>query len=51
MDFRDGKDIHWRDICLLIPCVNVIFHVWDGVDISGGKGRADLQKAYGVSYY
>ncbi len=51
MDYRDGKDFHWRDIGRVIPYVGIIFSVWDGIDIGSGKGRVDLQKAYGVSYY
>jgi hypothetical protein len=50
-DYRDGKDFHWRDIGRAIPYVNVIFAIWDGIDTANCKGRADLQKAYGVSYY
>lgn len=51
MDYRDGKDFHWRDIGRAVPYVNFIFAIWDGVDISGGKGRGELQAAYGAVYY
>ncbi len=51
MDYRDGKEFHWREIGRVIPWVGVVFAIWDGVDIAGGKGRADLQTAYGVTYY
>lgn len=50
-DFAAGKDLHWRDICELIPYVNVIFRAWDAIDTANGKTRADLQKTYGASYY
>lgn len=50
-DYRDGKDFHWREIGRVIPYVNIVFAIWDGVDIAGGKGRADLQQAYPGNYY
>ena len=44
-DYRDGKDFHWREI------VHIVFPIWAGIDISNGKGRADLQQAYPGNYY
>jgi hypothetical protein len=51
LDYREGKDFHWREIGRAIPFVGAVFGIWDGIDISGGQGRADLQTAYGESYY
>jgi len=51
MDYKDGKEFHWREIGRAVPYVNGIFMIWDGIDISGGKGRADLQDRYGAEYY
>ena len=51
LDYSEGKDFHWRDIGRAIPFVNAVFMIWDGIDISGGQGRGDLQTAYGESYY
>lgn len=48
MEYRDGKEVHWRDVLRLIPVVGA---VWDGIDIAGGKVRKDIQTNYGVSYY
>lgn len=50
-DYAAGKDFHWREIGRAVPYVNIVFVIWDGVDISGGKGRADLQQTYGSNYY
>lgn len=49
--YREGKSIHYREWIMLIPYANYIFHVWDGIDASRGKTRADLQKSYGTRYY
>ena len=51
MDYRDGKEYHWREIARVIPYVGGIFWIWDGIDISSGKGRSDLQETYGATYY
>ncbi len=50
-DYRDGKDFHWREIGRAIPYVGIIFYIWDGIDIAGGKGRSDLQQVYPGNYY
>lgn len=50
-DYRDGKDFHWREIGRAIPFVGGLFAIWDGVEVSGGKGRADLKQAYPGNYY
>lgn len=50
-DYRDGKDWHWRDVGPRLPYIGIIFQIWDGIDTAGGKGRADLQKNYGATYY
>jgi len=51
IDYAQGKDFHWREIGRVIPYIGVIFAIWDGVDGAGGRGRADLQQAYGASYF
>ncbi|MBT3293942.1 MAG: hypothetical protein HN919_12870 [Verrucomicrobia bacterium] len=51
LDYREGKDFHWREIGRAVPYVGGVFMIWDGIDIAGGKGRADLQTAYGENYY
>ena len=50
-DWNDGKDLHFRDWCRLIPYVNIVFAIWDGVDGAQGVGRAQLAAKYGASYY
>jgi hypothetical protein len=51
MDYSEGKEFHWREVARVIPYVGAVFMIWDGVDISGGKGRTDLQDRYGANYY
>lgn len=50
-EYAAGKDFHWREIGRAVPYVNIIFWIWDGIDIAGGKSRADLQQIYPGNYY
>jgi len=50
-DYNDGMDIHWREWCTLIPYVNIVFAIWNGVDGASGVTRADLAEKYGSQYY
>jgi len=51
IDYANGKDFHWREILRVIPYVNIVAAIWDGADGAAGKGRKDLQDAYGLQYY
>lgn len=49
--YNEGKDLHWREWCRLIPYAGVVFAVWDGVDGLNGKTTADFAAEYGAMYY
>jgi len=49
--YNDGKDLHWREWCTIIPYVGLIFSIWNGVDTAQGKTLADLAAEYGATYY
>lgn len=49
--YNDGKEIHFREWCRLIPYVNIVFAIWDGIDGAGGTTTADLAAKYGATYY
>ena len=49
--YNDGKEIHFREWCRLIPYVNIVFAIWDGVDGAKGTTTADLASQYGATYY
>lgn len=50
-DYNDGKEIHWREWVMLIPYVNIVFAIWNGVDGANGVTRADYAEQYGSIYY
>ncbi|MFH0920535.1 MAG: hypothetical protein V1913_09250 [Fibrobacterota bacterium] len=49
--YNDGKEIHWREWVRLIPYVNIVFAIWDGVDGTNGMTSKDYIEKYGAMYY
>lgn len=49
--YNDGKEVHWREWVLLVPFVNIVFAIWNGVDGMNGVTSQDLAQQYGASYY
>lgn len=51
LDYNDGKEIHWREWCRIIPYVGFVFGIWDGVEGAGGTTRAEFVEKYGSTFY
>ncbi len=49
--YNDGKEIHWREWIMLIPYVNIVFSIWNGVDGANGMQTSDYAKKYGAVFY
>ncbi|MEI7903465.1 MAG: hypothetical protein WCK89_24770 [bacterium] len=49
--YNDGKEIHWREWVMLIPYVNIVFAIWNGIDGANGMTSSDYVKKYGASFY
>ncbi len=49
--YNDGKEFHWRQWIRIIPLVNIVFAVWDGIDGANGMTTADYAKKYGAMFY
>lgn len=49
--YNDGKEVHWRQWCRLIPYVGVVFAIWDGVDGTNGMQTKDYASKYGSVFY
>ncbi len=49
--YNDGKELHFREWCTIIPFVGFIFSIWNGVDCMQGVTTSDLAKQYGASFY
>ena len=49
--YNDGKELHFREWCTIIPYVGLVFSIWNGIDCAGGTTTADLASKYGATYY
>ncbi|MDD2239040.1 MAG: hypothetical protein PHO14_09805 [Kiritimatiellae bacterium] len=49
--YNDGKEVHWREWCSLIPYVNIVFAIWNGIDGANGVTSSELAAQYGAIYY
>jgi hypothetical protein len=49
--WNEGKDLHFRDWGRLIPLVNIVLAVWDGIQGYEGITSRDLASEYGSNYY
>jgi hypothetical protein len=50
-EYNEGKEIHWREWVGLIPYVNIVFAIWNGVDGANGMTTSDYAKKYGSAFY
>jgi len=49
--YNEGKEIHWREWVMLVPIVNIVFAIWNGIDGANGVTTSDLASQYGAMYY
>lgn len=50
-EYNEGKEIHWREWVTLIPYVNIVFAIWNGVDGANGMTTSDYARKYGSVFY
>ncbi|MBU0677632.1 MAG: hypothetical protein KJ626_05915 [Verrucomicrobia bacterium] len=50
-EYNEGKTIHWREWCRLIPYIGGIFAIWDGIEGAGGMTTAEYSATYGATFY
>lgn len=50
-DYNEGKELHWREWVRIVPFVNYVFMVIDGVEGYNGKTSAEMAAEYGAAYY
>lgn len=49
--YNDGKEIHWREWVGLIPYVNIVFYIWNGIDGANGVTTKEYATKYGAAFY
>ena len=49
--YNEGKEIHWREWVMLVPIVNLVISIWNGIDGANGVTTKDYAAQYGAMYY
>jgi hypothetical protein len=49
--WNEGADLHWREWCRLIPIVNLVIGIWDGVECMNGMTSHQWAEANGANWY
>ncbi|MCX7819303.1 MAG: hypothetical protein N2652_08855 [Kiritimatiellae bacterium] len=49
--YNDGKELHWREWVMLVPVVNLVVSIWNGIDGANGWTTRDFAAQYGSAYY
>jgi steroid 5-alpha reductase family enzyme len=49
--YNEGKEIHWREWVMLVPFVNWVFAIYNGIEGANGITTKDLAARYGATYY
>ena len=50
-NYNDGKALHWREWALIIPFVNIVVGIMNGVDGASGLTSQDMAAQYGANFY
>lgn len=50
-EWNEGADMHWREWLRIVPFVNVVIAVWDGVDSYSGMTAHEWAAKNGANWY
>jgi hypothetical protein len=50
-DYNEGKEVHWREWVMLVPFVNIVFAIWNGIEGAEGVTMGELGDRYGAMFY
>lgn len=50
-EWNEGADLHWREWCMLIPYVNIVLGIWNGIDCYNGITAHEWAAQNGANWY
>jgi hypothetical protein len=50
-EWNEGADMHWREWCRIVPLVNLVISIWDGVECYQGITAHDWAQKNGANWY
>ena len=50
-EWNEGADMHWREWMRIVPFVNLVIGVWDGIECYQGMTAHQWANRYGANWY
>ena len=50
-EWNEGADMHWREWLRIVPYVNIVIGIWDGVECYQGITAHEWAKKNGANWY
>jgi hypothetical protein len=50
-EWNEGADLHWREWLRIVPYVNIVIAIWDGIDASSGITAHDWAERNAANWY
>ena len=50
-EWNEGADMHWREWVRIVPYVNIVIMIWDGMECYQGVTAHDWAKQNGANWY
>lgn len=49
--WNDGSEMHWREWVRIVPFVNIVIGIWDGLECYQGMKPQEWAKKYSANWY
>ena len=49
--WNEGADMHWREWMRIVPFVNLVIGIWDGLECYQGMTAHEWADRYGANWY
>jgi hypothetical protein len=49
--WNEGSDMHWREWCRIVPIVNIVIGIWDGLECYDGVTAREWADQNGANWY
>lgn len=50
-EWNEGADMHWREWAMVVPVVNVVVGIWNGLDCYNGITAREWAEKNGANWY
>jgi hypothetical protein len=50
-EWNEGAGMHWREWCRIVPLVNIVIAIWDGIECAQGVTAHEWAQKNGANWY